>query len=335
MNVRSEILRESPIEVKRKTLNKRYTDLLNQYTLANQKIDETIEESERYRRQQEADRLYSDLEAVDRKLKQLDKQSINSNRRYLNLEQDIAKIDFEQVMEKIDEIIRGFRRGVRGDALIIVQENLAMAGDLCIKRIQERLGQETGDFKHIEIEFSPEGCLDKVGFLEKLAEYFNASFTKEPEQFEQDCIQLIIEKICGSLQGGSILFMEVRKWDELPCQEDIFQWFITSFWMPLIARLEIVSQTHRRVKFIGAIVADAEFSSSCIDFDYLCLGENPPKMLVLPLQFWTVDEIQEWLECYPGLDNPRSIQLAKRIHRASQKGIPSLVCTALRKEFIA
>lgn len=325
--------RESPIEVRRRILTKRYTNLLNEYELANQQINETNDEVERSRLQHKAENLYSQIEALDQELKQIDLKSINSNLRYLSLEQDLPKIDFDESMELIDQMIRGFRRGARGDALLLVQENLAMAGDLCIKRIQERLGQETGDFKHIEVEFSSEGCLDRVGFLEKLAEYFNVSFTKDPEKFEQEFIKMILEKICGSLQGGSILFLEVRKWDELPCQEDIFNWFIANFWIPLTACLETVTQTHRRVKFIGAIVADTEFPESCLDLPCLCTDDNSPRMLLLPLRAWTVNEIQDWLESYPGLQSPRSTKLAQRIYRASMNGIPAMVYTALIQEF--
>ncbi|ARV59044.1 hypothetical protein BZZ01_10710 [Nostocales cyanobacterium HT-58-2] len=335
MNLRNTPSRESPIEVKRNALNNRYTNLLYEYELVNKQINETNDEVERSRLQHKAENLYSQLEEVDQELKQIDIKSSNSNLRYLNLEQDILKIDFDEIMESVDGIIRKFRQGARGDVLLLVQESLAMSGDLCIKRIQERLKQETGDFKHIEIEFSPEGCLDKIGFLEKLAEYLNVSFAKQPEKFEQEFIQMILEKICCSLQGGSILFLEVRKWDELPCEEDVFSWFMTHFWMPLVTRLEIVTQTHRRVKFIGAIVADAEFSSNYLDLPCFCPDENSPRMLPLTLRNWTVDEIQDWLECYPGLQNPRSTQLAKRIYRASKNGIPAMVCTALTRELFA
>jgi Effector-associated domain 9/inactive STAND len=334
MNLNNEPPREEPIQIKRNTLNKRYAKLLIEFELVNQQINETNDEVEVSRLQEKANNLYTKLEKIDLDLKQIDTKSMTPNIRYLSFEQDLPKIDFNEIMESIDQMIREFRRGARGDALLLIQESLAMGGDLCIRRIQERLKQETGDFKHIEIEFSPEGCLDKIGFLNKLADYFNISFAKNPEKFEQEFIKMIIGKICSSLQGGSILFLEVRKWDELTCQADIFKWFITEFWMPLVVCLENISQTYRRVKFIGAIIADTEFSSDSLDLPCFCPQENSVRMLLLPLKNWTVDEIQDWLECYPGLHNPRSIQLANRIYKASKKGFPAMVYTALMREFI-
>lgn len=333
MNLNNQPDRVEPIQVIRKNLNQRYHILVTEFEIVSQQIDETNDEVERSRLTRKSDNIYAELKAIDRELKQIDIKSSSPNIRYLSLEQDLPKIDFNEIMESIDQMIREFRKGAKGDALLLIQESFAMCGDLCIRRIQETLKQETGDFKHIEIEFSPEGYLDKIGFLNKLADYFNIDFTKAPEKFEQDFVKMIIEKICSSIQGGSILFLEVRKWDELPCQEDFFKWFITEFWTPLIVCLENITKTYRHVKFIAAIIADTEFSSDCLDLPCFSPQDNSFRMLSLPLKNWTFEEIQDWLECYPGLHNSRSSQLANRIYKASQKGLPQLVYTALMKEF--
>ena len=208
-----------------------------------------------------------------------------------------------------------------------------MAGELCLKEIKKLLNSETGDFKHIEFEFSHTERLDKIGLLDGLAKYLGITFTQDEELDEKEYINTIIQKICHSLQGGSIVFLELRKWHTLPSQEKELFWFVTDFWIPLVKQLDVISQTHRQVKFISVIVTDYKLSSEGLNSLDLCSKENNFKILKLALRKWKVDDIELWLESYQGLTSPISSQCAKSIHRSSE-GIPAIVCNALKQEFL-
>lgn len=170
--------------------------------------------------------------------------------------------------------------------------------------------------------------LNEYGWLEQLGRYVGLETSSSPKELAK----LVIEKLCQSVKSGSTLFLEIRKWDDLPCQEETLAWFMEYFWLPLVNCLNDRTK-YPRVKFIAAIVVDTELSPACFEKKCLC-EETSLRWLKLPLRNWTQEEIQEWLECYPGIGNPRSIKLSERFFKASKQGIPSMVCQALERELM-
>jgi hypothetical protein len=291
---------------------------------------ESDDEVKKSRLKRSIDRIYEDMKRIEQEIREIEGQSSDPNRQYLNLEQLLPKLDFDEVMDDVDELVKAFRRDRKKDALLLVQENLAMAGDLCLLEVRERLKQVTGDFKHIPIEFSDASQFDSGGFLEGLAGYLDIPI----EQTAMQLTQAVLDKLSGSVQSGSIVFLEIRKWDDVPCQEAVFTWFIDEFWQPLLQRVRLQTSTCPKVRVVGVIVVDYELSPEC--FEHPCWKEESqaPTLLKLELRDWTADDVQNWLESYMGIGNPRSSQLAQRIHRGSRGGTPEVICTALRKEFL-
>jgi len=211
-----------------------------------------------------------------------------------------------------------------------LQESLSMSGDLCLQRIRDEFKGGTGNFMPYDLEFYSGEALNEYGWLEKLGGYFGLTASSRPEELAKS----VIDKVCQPLKSGSTVFLEIRKWDDLPCQEETLAWFIEHFWIPLVECLND-RKRYPRVKFIAVIVVDAELSPACFEKKCLCEIETAPfRWRQLPLRNWTQEEIQEWLECYPGIGNPRSINLSQRFFRASRQGIPIMVCQALEKDLL-
>jgi hypothetical protein len=313
--------------------NKKYANLLDEWSIINSQIDETIDEGNHYRLKLKADRLDKEIKEVEQKLEQLDASNLNRNRRHLNFQQDLSKIDFDKARDQVNKLIRDFRKGVNRNALLIVQDSRAMAGELCITEIRELLCGETGNFKHFIFEFFYGGRLDEIGLLEGLLEHLGIAFTQNTQQAETEYIHKIIEKMCESLQGGSIIFLEIRRWNILSYQEEVLFWFVTQFWTRLITRLDAIAQTHPQVKFISMIVTDTKLSSQCLKSPALRSKENNLSILKLSLRKWKLEDIQRWLESYLGFKNPKSSQIAKSIYKSTKNGIPQEVCEELLKDF--
>jgi len=263
----------------------------------------------------------------------LDEQERESNiplRQYSMFTNDLPKIDFRDAMDEIVELLKSFRNS-RGDVLLLLQQHLAMAGDLCLRRIQDDLKQATGDFKFYKLGFHSGESLDENGLLNQLAGHLNLVQEGDLELLADS----IINKICNSVRSGSIIYLEIHKWDDFPFQRTTLSWFIQKFWIPLVTRLDDRAK-YACVKFVAVIVVDSELSPDCFESPCLCELDkhNLFRWLKLTLRNWTQEEIQEWLETYPGIGNPSSNSKAKNIFSGSLQGIPSLVRQKLEQDLI-
>jgi hypothetical protein len=205
-----------------------------------------------------------------------------------------------------------------------------MGGQWCIARVRDLLDEMTQDLKHYQIAFSDETGLDEEALLDRLAGYVGV----HPVRGDlQQYAQAIIQRICESLQSGSVVFVELREWDYLSPQDRILPWFVDSFWKPLLSKLPEITQTRRRVKFVIMLVAEGTLPQECLAPPLSCTEDtfDREKILELPLRAWTKGEIQDWLEQFSGLVGPKIDQMAERVYSASLKGIPALVGEALIK----
>jgi inactive STAND len=175
---------------------------------------------------------------------------------------------------------------------------------------------------------------DEYGLLERVAGYLKIQCKSIPNIKEYGAE--IIKKICQSLQSGSIVFIEINKWDCLQSQESIIPWFVDNFWIPLIqeSKIFIKEKELRRVKFVTVIDLESQLSTECNNLPYYCCGDSfdYQKILKLPLNQWQQDDIQEWLEIYTGLSASKIDAIARNIYLKTMNGIPYMVCGALEQE---
>lgn len=292
----------------------------------------------------EIDKLYGKLSDLDNcqsnhnKLKLSGERISTPNSLYLNFEQNLSEIDFKQARKKINQFIENLREeGIKENTLFLLQDSFSMKGDILIEEIREKLNRKTNDFKHLKCEFvSTAGCLDKIGVLLKLSEYLNIEPVQDINigkvEAEREYLNRIIETIYRSIQGGSIVFFEFRKWDALVSPEETSEWFIKQFWIPLIKQLEEVTRTYRQVRLICLIVAEAKLSSQCVNILAPTPTGSNVKTIKIPLGKWKINDIKFWLESYLGYTDCESNNTAKHIHKVT-KGTPLEVCIKLEEEW--
>jgi hypothetical protein len=315
---------KSPQELEQIELQKEYARLTGKYELLNEQIAGEINEDNKETLKTRRNSIKKQMDLIWEQIGKGQIKNKDNRLQYSKFTDNLPQIDFAEVMEIITDLLKCFRQN-RGDALLLLQENLSMSGDLCLRRISDELKRSTGDFKPYKLDFYLGGSLSEYGWLEQLSGFFGLEMKSSPEER----VNLTIEKICNSVKSGSVIFIEIHKWDDISCQETTLTWFVDNFWLPLVSHLEDKNK-YPRVKFVAIIVVDSALSASCFDLPCLCDESEQSlfRWLKLPLKNW------EWIQTYPGVENSHSIILAERIFKASLQGIPTLVTRALEKEFI-
>lgn len=314
-------------DIRQQALEARKATLMREFTLTLQQIERTINEVDRDRLNRQAKSIYQEFEQVEQELIQINASGINQNRQYLNWDFHIPRINFKEAVSTAQEIILNCNDHCA--ALFLVQNSFQMGGKWCVTRIRDLLNETTLDLKHYPAEFTPSSQLNEIGLLDLLARYVNVEpILDNLDQYSQQ----IVQKICGSVQSGSIVFIEVRGWEFLYDHPRILRWFINSFWIPLVRELPDINRIYRKVKFIMIIVADEILPSECIPQSLSCSKEkfHVEKILELPLQNWSMDEIENWLGSYSRLKAQDINRLTKKVYGVSN-GLPALVYDALSK----
>lgn len=318
----------SPDELDIQELEKEYAVLTVQSESLSEQIEGESNADNKVTLIKRREKVKQEMRQTWTKLESLRRRSTKPANQYLTFKDDLPNIDFNEILDEIRNLIQSFRQE-RGDLLLLVQKKLPLSGDLCLQRIYAEFQRGTGDFRKYPLGFYSGDNLDEHGWLHKLAGYFGL----EPQPDAEQLAALVIDKLCQSVRNGSTIILEIFQWDDLPSQKDTLEWFITYFWAPLTNKLNDKSK-YRQVKFIAAIVVDGELSSDCFRSTCLCENDTPFRWLKLPLRNWTQEEIQIWLECYPGIAYPRSLNMAKTFYTASFEGVPSIVRQALEAELI-
>jgi inactive STAND/Effector-associated domain 9 len=307
-------------------LSRRLASLSGEIMILENQRETSLDEGTRSRLGKKIDCLLDEMDATESKLRKLESSESNFNRQCLSLAEDLSKIDFKEVMNIVDNIRQQIdQQG--GTALFLVENSNSMAGTYCVDRIRESLGTVT---KKCPIESSPDTGIDERALLARLASHFNVAAIPDNQQ----CAQAIVKEICESSRGGRTVFIDLRKWGRLLCQEQGLSWFLDHFWIPLGQGLQTVSQKYRGVKVVAVIVVNGTLPSQCSKLPHYCTHDNfdGRKIVKLPLKKWKLKEIRDWLEHYPGLPIDESKTRAKEIYNNSMKGIPQLVVTALENE---
>lgn len=272
------------------------------------------------------------LEEIDRadlaRIFTSEQKSDDYNRLYLNLQSKLPKIDFKSLEPTLNKLLAHSEQGCA--ALLLLQNSYTMGGEWCTARIRVLLQDQTSDFKHWPVSFDPRERTDKLAVLQGLASYMNLA--PQQDQSLEAFAQAVIETMMGSLQSGSIVFIELKKWEYLEPGPQVLDWFM-EFWQAIVDALAEASQHLRQIKIFALIVADPRLPQQHIKAEYQCSARQfeKTKILELRLKKWTLRDIQDWMGAYSGLTAPQIDRIARKIHGATQ-GLPSAVARALLEE---
>jgi len=262
----------------------------------------------------------TELEQIKKKLAQLDEAravKLNStqtqNRRHLQWEEDLPKIDFAKVSKLMPGIIRDEPQGEA--ALFLLQDSYRMCGDLCLRNVTDYLAKLSKEPpRRIEIGFSEFETPNAQEFLRRIGKY------KEiPSGADLDSLATaVIEKICGGLGNGGIVMIELKIREGLEAYEEFVAWFLCAFWEPLVNRLPQITTDRRYVKLIALIHVRAPVPKKALGL-YRCTAKefNRAKLLDLPLERWELKEIQAWLIKWSGLAHRASGLKPEQIEKAA------------------
>ncbi|MCM0594015.1 MAG: hypothetical protein ACSI46_06090 [Gloeotrichia echinulata DVL01] len=323
------------IETKIQFLEQRKKVLEKNIEASGAQYNYTSNLAERENLDRQAEELFKELEQVTNEIEIL-KSKINSSVRpnqQHTISQNLSKINFREAKTLVNDILEKCLNSQGGTALFLLQNTSLMRGDLCIADIQYSLSSKSyGRFKYCPIDplLRPD-ISDERSLLNAIADYFKPV---ESHPNDQEYIQNIIDQISASVQGNSIVFFDFTNWDSLLENDDkLLSWFIEYFWRPLNIKHQEISQDYSWVKFILFISLSSIASESYSHLNYCCNYNDfdSLKILNLPLQNWTERDINDWLQEVYGLRKDKSQEIAKKIYRLSNPGIPSTVCLKLEE----
>ena len=294
----------------------------------------TLSKRDELKLDREAEALLEQIEKLYVKLSEIDAKENNSNIRHLNLDKSFQKIDYSQA-KKIAQSINKELGDNSGVIFIFLQRSTKQKGNYCLNEfldviIRDRKAGEdiSGDFRPYQIDLgSSISEFNELEFSKRLASYLDNNHTEES-------LKYCIKKLCSSLQGGSIIFIQIKNWDSVLEQEAFLAWFMKNFWQNVIEELKPVFKEYSKIRFIVALVAKSKVFSNCCSLEYFS-GQTKidhRKIIELPVPDWTVEDIRRWLINNLGLSKPQSLQMAKQIHRESE-GTPDTICSILERIF--
>lgn len=325
-------MQPSSRETKKTILESRLATLSQEISIANNQFKSTGGSLERERIKKQIDDLLVQMEVAERELREFETKSGDHNRRFLNWHATLPRIDFKEAIATTTDVLINCRNNCA--ALFLLQNSLPMGGKWCVERIGELLKETTLDFKKYEVEFTTSSQPNERGMLDMLARYFNVEpVANDLSRYAHE----VIERIKGSLQSGSVVFIELRGVEFIYDQTKLLNWFVEHFWVPLVRQLPHLSKMYSRLRVVVIISADEPLPPESVPPEIFCTKEkfHNEKILELPLQNWTSDEIQEWLESYSGMNTNDILMLTRKIYNASSKGLPALVYQAISQHLPA
>lgn len=256
-------------------------------------------------------------------------ENIRHREAFRDWEDDLHKINFSRVESTLKPILNNLKRQ-EGSALFILSKSRSMGGKWCVRKIKYRIQEDLGVLgKPCEVGFSSSQTVEPRTFLNSLA----GEIGLDPQVNQANIhgyVQAIIEHILDSLISGQIFLMEVSIYT-LNQRDAFLKWFVNEFWMPMVSRLPAVSSQKRRIRLMAILSVQNSIPKACLPSTICCKKKDfdGGKLLELPLQKWTENEIHDWLFDFSGLTaqsepltNDAIAQMAQNIHQLTH-GVPN------------
>lgn len=308
--------------------------LMRKFQASMAQKDRALSDSEKVSLGEESNQLWIQVEKMQAEINALEAFQSSYRKRAQLWEEDFYKIDFSEVESVLTPIFKKLKRK-EGSALFLLPKSGAMGGKWCLQKIKSQIQSDLGNrIASCEIGFPSFQSANSSDFLNRMAE----TFSMEPPSAgnTQNAISDLLDSIANSLTSGNIFLLQVNIYALTP-QDSFLNWFVNDFWLPLISRLPVISSKHTRVRLISVVSVQGPIPSDCLAGNICCerTAMNGGKLLALPLQAWTEDEICDWLFDFSGLldqanplANDEIEQMARNIHGVTE-GIPKDVYHAL------
>lgn len=325
---------------KREALEEVNNDLARQYKAALTQSVTTIDAGAATQAEQSAKAIDQRMKEIQDQLDELDVAVVNPLRQHDpgpdparlhdQLKEHLHRIDYRQV----ERVLRGLLDGDedRGRAgLLAFQQCGRMQGRLAVERIVTLLKDESGGlFRHFEVVLQPGDRNDSGALLRHLAAHLKVDL--DERSLEQQ-LGLVSERLCGSMQAGSIALIDIGSCDWLAHDDPAaLRWVVSDFWPRLLADLESVARRLPAVTLIALLSFDDQLPKGALAPMHCCTIDQPARQRLLEVELcaWTLHEVEEWLIRW-GMRG-RQIEdirlMAKSVMNFSN-GLPSLIANEL------
>jgi hypothetical protein len=244
------------------------------------------------------------------------------------LQARLHRIDFAQLEGLVRRILAGDPSGGRA-GLLLFQRCGRLGGRRCAERIVSILKTEAGElFRPFPVRLRGQGDRNDAGaVLQCLAGHLNLSL---PAQSGAEQLAQISSALCGSLQVGSIAFIEIHGSDWLTTDEpNALRWVVSDLWCRLLADLRVVAAgLPGSVTLLAALFFDAELPVGSLSPEHCCsLGDfHRERLLEIELQNWTAEDVSDWLGRFgmPGHPQEAIRRICNMVMKVSQ-GLPYMI----------
>lgn len=244
-----------------------------------------------------------------------------------SLRNQLPEINFREVVERLESVLNQF--DIEGDsALFALQQYYSRGGIWCVERIHKLLHKNGESSRRFPLGSTNVDSWNEQAIVRCLADHLGCK-TETEDLSISHTIDILAEKLCALLMPNSVILFELKNCEDFERQFEVLQWYITDFWSPLITRL-LKTAKQNQFRFIKCItIATTE---ALIDPDFQVSSYwwqpggsfEPSKFINLPMNLWTQEDIQEWLERYWLKPKDIAAQKARNIYAASE-GMPELI----------
>ena len=218
----------------------------------------------------------------------------------------------------------------------MLQDYKALCGQWCVDGLRATLRGQTAHFRSFPVAIMLGDRLDAYTFLTRLGSHLGCPAPAGNDEIAlQQAVDTVLQTLCDSLQSGSVCFIELflRQTDSL-C-DCFLPWLVERFWIPLVTvRWPEVLWQNPLARVILVVEVEPALKPARIPAALECrpTAFDSTRILELPLQKWSLPEIETWLLRFSGLTSPAIgktpayvRQLAAQIYSNSHGGTPDTV----------
>lgn len=310
------------IEFTQQQAEKRMAQIAEEYAAANHQLGYALSEVDRVRIRRQMDVLEAEMRDLALRMRQ-------PWHNYL------ARIDYSRATRAFERVNNRLQpQG--GAALLLLQNYKALCGQWCVEGLRATLRGQTAHFRSFPVAIMLGDRLDAYTFLTRLGSHLGCPAPADNDEIAlQQMVDTVLQTLCDSLQSGSVYFIELflRQVDSL-C-DCFLPWLVEQFWEPLVAmRWPEVLRKNPLAQIVLVVEVEPALRPARLPAALECrpTSFDSTRILELPLQKWTQQEIEAWLLRFSGLTRPAIgktpdyvRQLAARIYSNSRGGTPDTV----------
>jgi hypothetical protein len=320
------------LEVKKKVLEDDLAVALKKYAATAEQRRTTLDEANRVLLNAQLEKLESDLVRIEQELQEVESKLLQPGdtyrKRALAWQQTLPNLDYQKARQIAKDVLTRFE-DKEGAVLFMLQRSHEMCGHWCLAALREMVDQGNGKFISHNVKFTPLERPSEIELLNKLGHCLNAVVENDIAA----SVTAVIKKLYEAVQSGGTVFVSIEFPDGQSVSPNFFKWFVEEFWCALVQSSTAAANECELFKVIIAIVVSSSLPDECIQayLGSLDAAFDFRKILELPLENWTSEDIRKWLVYHSGLTLTRDQfrQLALTIHTNSQAGVPVMAYTYL------